>query len=193
MKIFELIRKVSNETLVERCRKDDPKAQRELYDRFAPKILVVCKRYVTRYEIAEEVLSNSFIKAFRSIGFLEQASKIEGWLRKIAVRESLDYLKANTKIWTNLDELVGSAEPFEADASHLLSAAELLAMIEKLPVGYRTVFNLFAMEGYKHFEIAEMLGISENTSKTQLMKARIFLQKMILNLEEQEKNYGKIR
>ncbi len=187
MKIFELIRRVSDEELVERCQKNEARAQKELYERFASKMLVVCKRYVVRYEIAEELMSNGFIKAFKAVTNLEKVSSFGGWLRQIMVRECLDYLKSVKLEYASFDEILQTPASKEFDIQAELQAEDLLKIVENLPAGYRTVFNLYAIEGFKHFEIAQLLGISESTSKTQLMKSRDCLQKMIIELENNEK------
>ena len=183
MNLFVLHKKtVTLETLLEQCKREERKAQKELYERFAPAMLAVCRRYVTHLEIAEEMLSNGFIKAFRYIGQFENKGSFEGWLRKIMVRECLDYVRSKKDFIISVDEFTPNIEPYENASTHL-ETNELLALIDELPAGYREVFNLYVMEGFKHHEIGDMLGISENTSKTQLMKAKLALQKRIENFD----------
>lgn len=185
MKLFNLYQKTSTlESLIERCQREERKAQMELYERFASTMLGVCRRYVIKLEIAEEMLSNGFIKAFRYIGKFENKGSFEGWLRKIMVRECLDYLRTQKDLIIAVDNFTPNIEPFEHADTHL-EAEDLIKMIDELPAGYREVFNLYVIEGYKHQEIAEMLGISENTSKTQLMKAKLALQKKIESENEE--------
>lgn len=183
MNLFVLHKKtLTLEILLEQCKREERKAQKELYERFAPTMLAVCRRYVTHLEIAEEMLSNGFIKAFRYIGQFENKGSFEGWLRKIMVRECLDYVRSKKDFIISVDEFTPNIEPYENASTHL-ETNELLALIDELPAGYREVFNLYVMEGFKHHEIGDMLGISENTSKTQLMKAKLALQKRIENFD----------
>jgi RNA polymerase sigma factor (sigma-70 family) len=178
MKLLNLLKKspTSEQATIAACQQNDPKAQRQLYEQHAPTMLGVCHRYVKRMEIAEEMLSNGFIKVFKNISYYEGRGSFEGWVRKIMVRECLDYIKVQRGIWISIEDAPYLPDNQIDSTDVNLSVAELMALIDTLPVGYRTVFNLYAIEGYKHQEIAEMLGISENTSKTQLMKAREALQ-----------------
>lgn len=179
MKLFNLYTKPQTlEQLIVSCQKEERKAQKELYERFAPTMLGVCRRYVKHLEIAEEMLSNGFIKAFRYINNFEGKGSFEGWLRKIMIRECLDYLKTEKDWMVSVDTFLPSMEPSQ-DAATDLETEELLALIDELPAGYKEIFNLYVIEGMKHHEIATLLNISENTSKTQLMKARLALQKRI--------------
>ena len=142
----KLLRLPTNEQkLVRQCLKGDSRAQRELYDRFCGQMLGVCRRYVKTIEDAEEVLSNAFIKVFSWLDQFKAEGNLGGWIRRILSHESLND---------------------QCEAEHLMM------MIYELPLGYRTVFNLYAVEGYSHKEIGDMLDISENTSKSQLSKAR---------------------
>ena len=179
MNLFVLHKKtLTLETLIEQCKREERKAQKELYERFSPTMLAVCRRYVTHLEVAEEMLSNGFIKVFRYIGNFENKGSFEGWMRKIMARECLDYLRTEKHIIISVDEFTPNIEPYE-NANTNLETEELLALIDELPAGYREVFNLYVIDGFKHHEIGAMLGISENTSKTQLMKAKLALQKKI--------------
>lgn len=168
----------TDDQLISRCKRGDHGAQRELYDRYAGKMLAVTRRYVKSLEDAEEVLSNTFIKLFERIDQFRGEGSFEGWLRKIAVREALNFIRYKKNLFVevedeHLDYLHHQPvqSQFEVD--------ELMRMIEDLPLGYRTVFNLYAIEGYTHQDISEMLGISEGTSKSQLLKARRQLQDKI--------------
>lgn len=167
------------ETLIARCRKNDGKAQYALYTQMAPKMLAVCRRYVKSVEEAEEVLSNGFVKVFGKIESYRDEGSFEGWVRKIMVRESLNYIRYQRNIFveTEPDWIPEQGHsPIQED----IAAEALMQIIDELPLGYKTVFNLFAIEGYAHKEISNMLGISENTSKSQLSKARKLLQEKIV-------------
>ena len=193
MKLFVLHKKeLTVEDLIRGCQQSDRKAQRMLYEKFSPLMLSVCRRYCGQLEIAEETMSNGFIKVFKNIGQYENKGSFEGWIRKIMVRESLDYLKTKKDFLVSVDTFLPYEEPREDFGSNL-ETEELLALIDTLPNGYKEVFNLYIIEGMKHHEIAEMLGISENTSKSQLMKARLALQKKLEDLRaEEEKSYKKL-
>jgi RNA polymerase sigma-70 factor (ECF subfamily) len=162
------------EHLLEPCKSGERKAQKELYQQMAPVLYGICKRYLTRDEEAEEALSNSFLKVFNKLHTYEGVGSFEGWMKRITVRECLDYLRK-------------SRAPFDLDWDGDVPAPEgnnhgtdhLMTLIQQLPVGYRTVFNLYAIEGFTHPEISEMLQISVGTSKSQLSKARAHLQQQL--------------
>ena len=162
------------ERLLEACRKGERKAQKELYQRMSPVLMGICKRYLKRKEDAEEALGNAFLKIYSSLFKYNGSGSFEGWMKKVTVRTCLDFLRAKSS-------------PFDLDWEHEISeepvglddAEYLLFLVGQLPVGYRTVFNLYAIEGYKHQEISELLNISEGTSKSQLSKARRILQEQI--------------
>jgi RNA polymerase sigma factor (sigma-70 family) len=186
MNLFVSYKKeMSVEEMIRGCQQSDRKAQRLLYEKFSPLMLAVCRRYCGQLEIAEETMSNGFVKVFKNIGQYENKGSFEGWVRKIMVRESLDYIKTKKDFIISVDTFLPYEEPSENFANHL-EAEELLALIDTLPNGYKEVFNLYIIEGLKHHEIAELLEISENTSKSQLMKARLALQKKLEEIKEQE-------
>lgn len=176
MKLITL--KPSLKTLVARCRKNDSKAQYALYEMMGPKMLGVCRRYVKSIEEAEEILSNGFVKVFTKIDSFKDEGSFEGWVRKIMVRESLNYIRYQRNIFVETEpEWIPEQghNPINED----VDAEELMMVIDELPVGYKTVFNLYAIEGFAHKEIGDMLGITENTSKSQLSKARKYLRERI--------------
>lgn len=163
--------------------KNNRKAQAELFGRFSPKMLSVCRRYTNSKEEAEEVLSNGFVKVFRKLDQFQKAGSFEGWIRRIMVNEALNYLKIKRNFMLVADE----EEPEGTEAAPTdLEVEDLMRLIGLLPEGYKLVFNMYAIEGFKHKEIAESLGITESTSKSQLRKARLLLQKM-LNQQSDER------
>lgn len=168
--------------LVNACKKGDSKAQNELFKKYAGKMLSVCKRYVGEMMEAEEVLMEGFMIVFAKISDFKEAGSLEGWIRRIMVNESLMHIRKRKMIWVELEDKIEVSDP-EAVLFEL-EAEVILRMISHLPDGFRTVFNLYAIEGYSHQEIAEMLGISVGTSKSQLSRARVLLQKNILNYEK---------
>jgi len=182
--IFTLNRTDSEEQLIKKCQKRDPRAQKALYEKFSPKMMMVCRRYVNRIEDAEEILSNGFIKVFTHLDDYQFKGSFEGWIRTIMVREALMYIRSRKFIVEYTDQLEKFDQEAGPDPSMDLNQEYLLEMIDSLPDGYRTIFNLYAIEGFKHHEIAGMLNISESTSKTQLLRARALLQHKINTLEK---------
>lgn len=169
-------------TLVKKCMEGDPKAQRALFDKFAPKMLAVCRRYSNNIEQAEDVLQEGFVKVFTKLSYFSGEGSLEGWIRRIMVNTSLDEIRRNAKFKANI-EMDQVDYKIEKSASILegLMEEDLLKIINEMPPGYRVVFNMFAIEGFSHKEIAQELDISENTSKSQYSRARTYLQ---LKLEE---------
>lgn len=175
----------SEPQLIKKCLQGERKAQRELYDRFSSKMLGVCRRYVRSQYDAEEVLSNGFIKVFNHLKYYRSEGSFEGWIRKIMVREALNFLRSEKAFFEETDEsTLEILAPVEEQRE--LEVQDLLQLIDELPTGYRTVFNLFAIEGFNHAEIALELGISEGTSKSQLSKARKMLQVRMNEIEYAE-------
>jgi len=146
-------------------------------------MLGLCFRYVSDEMIAEDVMIEGFVRVFNKIDQFNEDGSFEGWIRRIMVNEALGYLRKqkNNPESAMSDEANNIADYALADQN--LNAEELLNLIANLPMGYRTVFNLYAIEGYSHSEIAEMMGITESTSKSQLHRARALLQKMVSDWE----------
>lgn len=146
-------------------------------------MLAVCLRYVNDMETARDLLQDGFVRVFMNIHSYTGTGSFEGWLRKIFVNGALEYLRKSDVLRESTD-LDSSADLVQSDSSAIehLSAAELMKLIQKLPVGFRTVFNMFAIEGYSHKEISEALGITESTSRSQFTRARQLLQKRIKEL-----------
>lgn len=173
-------------SLIARCKKQDKKAQQQLFETFAEGLLPVCIRYLKDFHEAEDALLNGFFKFFQHIGSFEYQGNgnTKAWLKKIMVNECLMVLRKANRIGYAREEQALEVES-DANVWERMRAREILQLIERLPDGYRTVFNLYAVEGYSHKEIADLLGISEGTSKSQLSKARGLLQKML----QQKNNY----
>jgi RNA polymerase sigma factor (sigma-70 family) len=167
--------------LIKKAQQGRSSAQKSLFDLYADKMMLVCKRYVKNSEDAEEVLLDGFTKFFKSLpSFAYQGeAALYGWLKKIMVNECLMLLRKNN-VFLTVAEATAEDVPLEEEALNNLSAKEIFNLIVQLPVGYRTVFNLYEMEGLDHKEIASMLGIAEGTSKSQLSKAKALLQKNLL-------------
>lgn len=167
----------------------DQRAMKWLFDKYAPKMLGVAQRYLGRIDWTEEAVSSGFAKAFDHIRTLQDPGKFEGWLKSIIVRESIDLLRREKK-HRFAEDIENATHVPSVNSLDGLQAAELMKLIDTLPSGYRTVFNLYAIEGYTHQEIGVLLGISENTSKTQYKKAREAIQSRIGNYANKEKCYG---
>ncbi len=179
------IQKSANETdLIKACRRQDARAQQLLYERYAPTMLALCRRYVRGDQEAEDVMIHGFMTVFSKIGSYEGRGSFEGWIKRIMINEALCWLRRNKSMYLETDIEKADREPDYGALSDSLEVADLMKMINDLPVGYRTVFNLYAIEGYSHGEIAAMLGISENTSKSQLSRARVYLKKKLLETEK---------
>lgn len=171
-----------SEDFIERCLDNEPKAQGELYRRFAPKMFGICLRYTRNRMEAEDILQEGFIKVFRYLKDYRSDGSLEGWIRKTMVNTAINFYKK--KIKYQKDVSLDQTEPINHDeesAIDKLSAKELMEHIQELPDGYRMVFNLNIIEGYTHKEIGKMLNISENTSKSQLSRARGVLQGKLKN------------
>lgn len=179
--------------LLKDCLKLKPEAQRRLYDHFAPSMLGVCFRYTKSISDAEDVLQEGFVKVFKHLKQYKSDGELGAWIRKIMVNTALNYLKSNRKYQYDLsfDEmplhLVSTDNP-----EVTLQTKELAELIRQLPTGFQTIFNLHAVEGYTHVEIASMLGISDGTSRSQYARARSLLIEWIekFSIKEQEGQYG---
>lgn len=175
---------MTDEQLLEAILRQDAKAQRLLYDRFARKMFGVCLRYTRNKEEAEDYLQDGFLKVFQKISSFKNEGSLEGWIRKVMVNTCLDHLRQQKMQWNEIDE---ANEPVEnAEVLDKLQASDLLEMIRQLAPGFRTVFNLFAIEGYSHKEIGEMLNISEGTSKSQFARARMHLVERVNKLQQEK-------
>jgi RNA polymerase sigma factor (sigma-70 family) len=172
--------KMTDEEIVQGCIKKNPIAQRTLYDKFSRKMMGVCLRYCDSTEEAEDVVQNGFISVFENIESFRGSGSLEGWVRKIMVNTALTNIRKNKKLKQNIElESVEFMLPSSNHLSESFAAKDLLKIIQTLPTGFRTVFNLYAIEGYSHKEIGDMLGISEGTSKSQYSRAKAHLQKII--------------
>lgn len=171
----------SDEALVKKALKRDAAAEYKLYQRHAPKMLSICRYYIRDLHYAEDVMVSGFTKVFEKLDRFRFEGSFEGWVRRIMVREALDFLRSRQQLrFSELEEV--EAPPATVTESDF-DAEMLQLMIDRLPEGYRTVLLLFAIEGHNHKEIAEMLSISESTSKTQLFKARKALQEQLDQLK----------
>jgi RNA polymerase sigma-70 factor (ECF subfamily) len=182
--------------LVRDCQKGKILAQRQLYELFAREMMGVCYRYTKSIEDAEDVLQEGFMKVFANLGQFEGKGPLGAWIRRIMVNTSINYLKKHVHYRMDMVFTEPAMHPVTQETPDVwLDSKELCALIRQLPTGYQAVFNLHAVEGYSHVEIGQMLGISENTSRSQYMRARNLLCSWIQHQEEQLKNetYGRKR
>jgi len=173
-------------TLIQKASRGERDAQRALYEQLSPRMLALCQGYVKDLHYAEDVMIEGFVKAFGKLSEFRFEGSFEGWVRRIMVREAIDFLRKRQFVAFDEEKLELATPAQQVSDPFQLEALEQL--IEALPEGYRLVFTLYAVEGYKHAEIAEMLGISESTSKSQLYKARRQLQEQLK--EASTRQYG---
>ncbi len=170
---------MSDEELIQACKANDRKGQKAVYERYAPVMLALCRRYVGVLEDAEDVMVEGFFKVFSKIKSFKGEGSFEGWIKRIMVNEALMFLRKKDplKFSEEVDDNRRGVEWPEIESR--LTAEQIIALLDELPPGYRTVFNLFVIEGYKHREIAEELGVSINTSKSQLILAKARMAELV--------------
>ena len=169
------------EQLIAGCKEGKPRAQKKLFEQYASVMLSVCVRYVPDRETARDILQDGFIKIYTKINTYSGEGSFAGWIRRIFVTTALEYLRQNDALRqsASIEEYYNTIVDEKETVLDKISADDLMDGISKLPNGYRTIFNLYAIEGYSHSEIAEMIGISESTSRSQYMRARNILQKNV--------------
>jgi RNA polymerase sigma factor (sigma-70 family) len=181
-----IVSAISDKDLIAGCLQGDVKSQRSLYERFSPKMYAVCLRYAKEPQAAQDILQDAFVKVFRSLGRFRADGSFEGWIRRIVVNTCIEAYRKQLTLYAVQDyESVQVSIP-DNGALDQLNEQDILRMISTLSPGYRTIFNLFVIEGYSHKEIAEQLQISEGTSKSQLARARYLLQEMITGKIQQQ-------
>jgi RNA polymerase sigma factor (sigma-70 family) len=173
---------MTNDTLlIKACLDNNTAAQKEVYARHSPKMMAVCYRYAKNKEDAEDMLQEGFIKVFSQLSNYKFLGSFEGWIRKIIVHTCINVLKKNRKFNDTLDIVNANNLYIKEDiVTSNFQAKKVIECIRMLPVGYRTVLNLYAIEGFNHAEIAEMLDIKESTSRSQYARARTILQKLLV-------------
>jgi len=169
--------------LIELAVENNRHAQHKIYSKFSPKMLSVCRQYIKDLHQAEDIMITAFMKVFTNLNKFKHEGSFEGWIRRIMINECISYIRVQKKV-----KFIEDENYFEESFNNIesqFSVDDIQSLIDSLPDGYKMVFNLYAIEGYKHQEIAELLGISEGTSKSQLSHARKVLQDNINKL----KNY----
>ncbi len=169
----------TEDELLNGCVAGDREAQKMLYHRYAPKMFSVCLRYAKDYHSAEDVLQEGFIKVFKYISKFRREGSFEGWMRRIFINSSIEQLRKAVSMYPIVDSEDKPIDIVDENMFDDLDHQDLLNMVQNLSPGYRTVFNLYVIEGYSHMEIAKMMNINEGTSKSQLARARAILQKKI--------------
>lgn len=171
----------SDPELIRKCINNDAYAQELLYRRFAPKMYGVCLRYAKHKEEAADILQDGFIRVFTNLKNYRGEGSFEGWIRRIIVNTAINHYKSNVRHMRDLNiDDVNIGGNVNNDAISKITTEELLKLVQELPEGFRMVFNMYVIEGYDHKEIAQMLGVTESTSKSQLHRAKAALQKKLL-------------
>lgn len=172
------------EEIIYKCREGNSGAQTALYRLFSAKMYGVCLRYAKDTGDAEDILQEGFLRVFTKINQFEFKGSFEGWMRRIMVNTALEKFRKHDRLYPVEEMKIYESTEFVEETISSITAGDLMRIIQELPPRYRMVFNLFAIEGYSHLEISEMMNISEGTSKSNLSRARVILQKSV------EENFG---
>ena len=183
---------VNDLDIIKGCARHDRKAQQMLFDKYSRFLLGICMRYATDRAEAEDIMQDCFLKVYFSIEDYSGTGSFAGWLRKIAVNTAITHYHKNLKFryHVDIDEYVSEETGVSSFEEDLFTSEELFKVLNELPAGYRMVFNLYAVEGYKHKEIAEMLGIDTNTSKSQYSRARSVIREKLEALGKLKATYS---
>lgn len=172
---------MTEEAILQGCIKNNASAQKALYEKYSTKMLVVCYRYAHNREDAEDMLQEGFIKIFSQISTFESRGTLEGWIRRIIVHTCINILKKNKRFNESVDIIhASSLQVREESIPSIMQAKEVVECIRMLPIGYRTVLNLYAVEGFSHKEISNMLDIEESTSRSQYTRAKAMLEDILV-------------
>lgn len=172
--------------LIKGCLEGDRRMQEELYRRLSPRMYAVCLRYAGNAEEAEDILQEGFIKVFKKLESFRGEGSFEGWVRRVFVNTAIEHFRRKRYLQPVTEKEENTIEGKSLSALDELGEKDILALVQQLSPGYRTVFNMYVVEGYTHKEIGDMLGISEGTSKSQLSRAKVILQDMVKQfLDEQ--------
>ena len=183
---------MSDQQIITGCAKHDRKAQQVLYDKYSRFLLGVCMRYATDKAEAEDILQDSFLKIYFNIKDFSGTGSFIGWLRKVAVNTAITHYHKNLKFryYVEIEEFTSAETGVTSFEEDFFTSDELFKVLNELPAGYRMVFNLYAVEGYKHNEIAEMLSIDTNTSKSQYSRAKAVIREKLNKLRKLKSNYS---
>lgn len=170
---------ISESDLIDGCINGDRKMQYELYERYAPKMYAICLRYAGNTAEAEDILQEGFIKVFKKVGSFRREGSFEGWVRRVFVNTAIEFFRRKTHLQPISDWEENTIEGKYLSVLDHLAEKDIIQLVQQLSPGYRTVFNMYVIEGYTHKQIAEDLGISEGTSKSQLSRAKLILQDLV--------------
>lgn len=172
---------MTEEAILQGCLKNQAVAQQELYSRYSPKMLSVCYRFARNREDAEDMLQEGFIRVFTQIHQFQSKGSFEGWIRRIIVHTCINHLKKHKRFNESVDITQAQGVQVREDSvPSIIQVKQVIECIRMLPIGYRTVLNLFAIEGYSHREIANMLDIEESTSRSQYTRSKAMLEKILV-------------
>ena len=177
----------SESDLIKGCIEGNPEMQKLLYDQFSSKMYGVCLRYAENTEDASDVMQESFIKVYKSLPKFRGEGSFEGWIRRIFINTSIEHFRRKVKLYNVTEVQENTIEDTELDALDSLETKDILKIVNELSPGYKQVFNMHVIEGYSHKEIADVLGITEGTSKSQLARAKGVLKKIIESRSRSDK------
>ncbi len=177
---------ITESDLIKGCIEGNRQLQKELYQRLSPKMYAVCLRYASHAEEAQDILQEGFIKVFRKLDSFRGDGSFEGWVRRIFVNTAIEHFRRRRYLQPVTEKEENTLEGNSVSALDGLAEKDILALIQQLSPGYRTVFNMYVVEGYSHKEIGEILDISEGTSKSQLSRAKVILQEKVKKYLEQQ-------
>jgi RNA polymerase sigma-70 factor (ECF subfamily) len=175
---------MTEENLIMGCLQEDRECQKELYKRFSGKMMAVCMRYASSRMEAEDMLQEGFIKVFDNIGKFKMEGSLEGWVRRIMVNNAINKIRSNKIKFEELGNVSDDFMQYDKNIIDKMSEQDILKLISQMPQGYKYVFNMYAIEGLSHKEIADNLGIEEASSRSQYAKAKKYLQQQIIKLEK---------
>ncbi len=178
---------IPDSDLIVGCLEGNRRMQEELYRRFSPRMYAVCLRYAGSSEEAEDILQEGFIKVFKKLDSFRSEGSFEGWIRRIFVNTAIEHFRRKRYLMPVTEKEENTIEGKYLSVLDDLAARDIMALVQELSPGYRTVFNMYVVEGYTHKEIADMLGISEGTSKSQLSRAKVILQDMVKQFIDQHR------
>lgn len=174
----------SESDLIKGCIEGNRKFQELLYHTYASKMYSVCLRYCNNGDDAQDVMQDGFVKIFKNLEKFRGEGSFEGWLRRIFVNTAIEHYRKRSNSFSIIEAVETNVEDISLSAFDKLAEQDVLKVIKKLSPGYRTVFNMYVIEGYSHKEIGELLNINEGTSKSQLARAKSILQKMLIDLKQ---------
>lgn len=179
-----LMVEMTEREIIEKLKANDVRVQKYLYEKYKSLFYAIALRYSSSKHEAKDILQDAFMKIFTKINTFEANGSLEGWMKRIVVNCAINYYRfSHRHFFEDIDELNEAHEPFDFNEDDF-TYEELIAAISSLPSGYRTIFNLYAIEGYKHKEISELLNITESTSKSQYHRAKLLLQKKLLSIKK---------